>query len=81
MDEKASLNEKVNQIIAEKLNWASDKINPLASFKDDLGADSLDQLELIMAFEDEFDIEISDVDAEKLHTIKEATDYLQERLN
>jgi acyl carrier protein len=80
MNEKASLNEKVNQIIAEKLNWACNKINPLASFKDDLGADSLDQLELIMAFEDKFDIEISDEDAEKIRTVEDAVKYLEDVL-
>ena len=56
---------KVKQIIAEKLGVSEDKIIPTASFVDDLGADSLDQVELIMAFEDGFDVEIPDEDAEK----------------
>ena len=71
---------KVKQIIAEKLGVSEDKITPAASFIDDLGADSLDQVELIMAFEDAFDIEIPDEDAEKMHTVKDAMDYLQKKL-
>jgi acyl carrier protein len=71
---------KVKQIIAEKLGVSEDKITPTASFVDDLGADSLDQVELIMAFEDGFDIEIPDEDAEKLRTVKDALDYLQKKL-
>ena len=76
MDEKELLNERINQIIAKNLHTVN-KINPLSSFKDDLGADSLDQLELIMAFEDEFDIEISDEDAEKIKTVKDAVEYIK----
>jgi acyl carrier protein len=71
---------KVKQIIAEKLGVSEDKITPTASFVDDLGADSLDQVELIMAFEDGFDVEIPDEDAEKLRTVKDAMDYLQKKL-
>lgn len=71
---------KVKQIIAEKLGVSEDKITPTASFVDDLGADSLDQVELIMAFEDGFDVEIPDEDAEKLRTVKDALDYLQKKL-
>ena len=67
---------KVKQIIAEKLGVGEDKVNPQASFVDDLGADSLDQVELIMAFEDAFDVEIPDEDAEKLKTVKDAYEYL-----
>jgi acyl carrier protein len=67
---------KVKQIIAEKLGVSEDKVNQQASFVDDLGADSLDQVELIMAFEDAFDVEIPDEDAEKLKTVKDAYDYL-----
>ncbi|MBN1604035.1 MAG: acyl carrier protein [Chitinispirillaceae bacterium] len=67
---------KVKQIIAEKLGVSEDKVNPQASFVDDLGADSLDQVELIMAFEDAFDVEIPDDDAEKFKTVKDAFDYL-----
>ena len=68
---------KVKQIIAEKLGVSEDKVVPTASFVDDLGADSLDQVELIMALEDEFDIEIPDEDAEKLKTVKDALDYIE----
>ena len=57
-----------------------DKVTPQASFVEDLGADSLDQVELIMAFEDAFDIEIPDEDAEKLRTVKDAMDYLEKKL-
>jgi len=71
---------KVKQIIAEKLGVSEDKITPTASFVDDLGADSLDQVELIMAFEDGFDVEIPDEDAAKLLTVKDALDYLQKKL-
>lgn len=71
---------KVKQIIAEKLGVSEDKITPTASFVDDLGADSLDQVELIMAFEDGFDIEIPDEDAEKLKTVKDALDYMNAKL-
>lgn len=71
---------KVKQIIAEKLGVSEDKIVPQASFVDDLGADSLDQVELIMAFEDAFDIEIPDEDAEKMRTVKDAMDYLGKKL-
>ncbi len=67
---------KVKQIIAEKLGVSEDKIGPNASFVDDLGADSLDQVELIMAFEDAFEVEIPDEDAEKMRTVKDALEYL-----
>lgn len=68
---------KMKQIIAEKLGVSEDKVTPQASFVDDLGADSLDQVELIMALEDEFNIEIPDEDAEKIRTVKDALDYLE----
>jgi acyl carrier protein len=71
---------KVKQIIAEKLGVSEDKVNPQASFVDDLGADSLDQVELIMAFEDAFDVEIPDEDAEKLKSVKDALDYLSKKV-
>ena len=72
----SELEGKVKQIIAEKLGVSEDKVTPQAAFVDDLGADSLDQVELIMAFEDAFDVEIPDEDAEKLKTVKDAIDYL-----
>jgi len=71
---------KVKQIIAEKLGVGEDKVTPQASFVDDLGADSLDQVELIMALEDEFGVEIPDEDAEKMKTVKDALDYLNSKL-
>jgi acyl carrier protein len=71
---------KIKQIIAEKLGVSEDKVTPQAAFVDDLGADSLDQVELIMAFEDAFDIEIPDEDAEKMKTVKDAIDYLESKL-
>jgi len=71
---------KVKQIIAEKLGVSEDKVTTNASFIDDLGADSLDQVELIMAFEDAFEIEIPDEDAEKLRTVKDAVDYLANKV-
>jgi acyl carrier protein len=71
---------KIKQIIAEKLGVSEDKVTTQASFIDDLGADSLDQVELIMAFEDAFDIEIPDEDAEKLRTVKDAIDYLESKI-
>jgi acyl carrier protein len=71
---------KIKQIIAEKLGVSEDKITPQSSFIDDLGADSLDQVELIMAFEDEFEVEIPDEDAEKLKSVKDAVDYLNSKL-
>ncbi len=70
---------KMKQIVAEKLGVSEDKITPQASFVDDLGADSLDQVELIMALEDEFDLEIPDEDAEKLKTVKDALDYIDSK--
>jgi acyl carrier protein len=71
---------KVKQILAEKLGVSEDKVTTNASFIDDLGADSLDQVELIMAFEDAFEIEIPDEDAEKLRTVKDAVDYLANKV-
>ena len=71
---------KVKQIVAEKLGVSEDKVVPTAAFVDDLGADSLDQVELIMAFEDEFDVEIPDEDAEKLKTVQDALTYLNAKL-
>ena len=76
----SELEGKVKQIIAEKLGVSEDKVTPQAAFVDDLGADSLDQVELIMAFEDAFDVEIPDEDAEKLKTVKDAIDYLQNKV-
>lgn len=71
-----SVEDKVKKIIAEKLGVEENEVVPEASFADDLGADSLDLVELIMSMEEEFDIEISDDEAEKLATVKDAVDYI-----
>ena len=69
--------EKLKGIIVDQLDVDEDQITLEASFQDDLDADSLDGVELIMAIEDEFDIEIPDEDAEKIATVKDAVDYIQ----
>jgi acyl carrier protein len=71
-----SVEEKVKKIISEKLSVDIAEVVPEASFVDDLGADSLDLVELIMAMEEEFDTEISDEDAEQITTVKDAIDYI-----
>ena len=71
-----SIEDKVKKIIAEKLSVDLEEIVPEASFVDDLGADSLDLVELIMSMEEEFDIEISDEQAEKLLTVKDVFDFI-----
>ena len=71
-----SVEDKVKKIIADKLGVDLNEIVPEASFVDDLGADSLDLVELIMSMEEEFDIDISDDDAEKLVTVKDAIEYI-----
>lgn len=73
----ASVEEKVKQIIVEQLGVDENEVTPNAHFIDDLGADSLDIVELVMAFEEAFEIEIPDEDAEKITTVKEAIDYIQ----
>ena len=71
-----SVEDKVKKIIAEKLSVDLDEVVPDASFVDDLGADSLDLVELIMSMEEEFDIDISDEDAEQIATVKDAIAYI-----
>lgn len=71
-----SVEDKVRKIIAEKLSVDLDEVVPNATFVDDLGADSLDLVELIMTMEEEFDIEISDEEAEKLVKVQDAIDYI-----
>jgi len=73
----ASVEEKVRNIIVEQLGVDADEVKSEAHFVDDLGADSLDVVELVMALEEEFGLEISDEDAEKLTTVKQAIDYIQ----
>ena len=72
--------EKVREIIVEQLGVTPEQVVPEASFIDDLGADSLDTVELVMAFEDAFSVEIPDEDAEKLTRVGDAIDYLKKRL-
>lgn len=74
-----SVEEKVRKIIAEKLGVDLAEVVPDASFVNDLGADSLDLVELIMTMEEEFETEISDDDAEKLVTVKDAIDFINSR--
>ncbi len=76
-DETKDLVEKVKQIIAEQLGVDEGEVTPSASFVDDLGADSLDQVELVMALEEAFGVEIPDEDAEKLRTVQDALDYIE----
>jgi acyl carrier protein len=76
-DEKEKqIAEKVKQIIVEQLGVDEGEVTSSASFIDDLGADSLDQVELTMAFEESFDLEIPDEDAEKIRTVQDAIDYI-----
>jgi len=74
-----SLEEKVRDIIVDKLGVAAEKVKPEAHFIDDLGADSLDTVELVMAFEEEFNVEIPDDDAQQITTVKSAVDYLSKK--
>ena len=73
----ASLEERVTQIIVDQLGVEPTQVTAEASFVDDLGADSLDRVELIMAFEEQFNLEIPDEDAEKIVTVQNAIDYIQ----
>lgn len=73
----ATVEEKVIKIICEQLDVPKDDVVPEASFVDDLGADSLDQVELIMAMEEDFDISIPDEDAEKIGTVQNAIEYIK----
>jgi acyl carrier protein len=72
-----SVEEKVKGIIVEQLGVQADEVKPEASFVDDLGADSLDTVELVMAFEEAFGIEIPDEDAEKIQKVKDAMSYIE----
>ncbi|HBF42770.1 MAG TPA: acyl carrier protein [Desulfobacteraceae bacterium] len=75
-----AVEEKVVKIICEQLDVAEKDVVPEASFVDDLGADSLDQVELIMAMEEQFDISIPDEDAEKIGTVQNAVDYITKNM-
>jgi len=75
-----SVEQKVKEIIVEQLSVGEEEVVPEASFVDDLGADSLDLVELIMVMEEKFEQEIPDEDAEKLQTVQDAINYIKERL-
>jgi acyl carrier protein len=70
---------RVREIISEQLGVAANEVTPEASFIEDLGADSLDTVELVMAFEEEFSIEVPDEDAEKLQKVGDVTDYIENK--
>jgi acyl carrier protein len=74
-----SVAERVKQIIVEQLGVDENQVDPSASFVDDLGADSLDIVELVMAFEEAFELDIPDEDAEKIKTVKDAVDYIESK--
>ncbi len=77
----ASVEEKVKSIIVDQLGVNEAEVTAAASFVDDLGADSLDTIELVMAFEEAFGIEIPDEDAEKIKTVRNAIDYIEAHVN
>ena len=74
----ANIDARVKDLVVEQLGVSQDQVTPQASFIDDLGADSLDTVELVMAFEEEFGIDIPDEDAEKMVTVNNAIKYLEE---
>jgi acyl carrier protein len=74
----ATIEKRVKEIVAEQLGVDEGQVTNEASFMDDLGADSLDTVELVMALEEEFDIEISDENAEKIQTVQDAVEYITE---
>ncbi len=73
----ATVETRVKEIVCEQLGVSNDEVTPLASFIDDLGADSLDIVELVMALEEEYEIEISDEDAEKIKTVQDVVTYIE----
>jgi acyl carrier protein len=76
-DGKKEIVEKVKALISEQLGVDESEITPSASFSDDLGADSLDQVELVMALEEKFSLEISDADTERIRTVQDAIEYIE----
>ena len=76
-----ALYEQVKEIVVRELSVPENQVTENATFQGDLNADSLDVVELVMAFEDEFDVEIPDEEAENITTVKEAVDYLEKKMN
>ena len=77
----SSIDERVKKIVVEQLGVKEEEVSMESSFVDDLGADSLDTVELVMALEEEFETEIPDEDAEKITTVQQATDYINQHIN
>ena len=77
----AEIQERISDIIAEQLSQDKEEVVPEASFIDDLGADSLDLVELVMHMEEEFDVEIPDEEAENIRTVQDAINYVKQHLN
>ena len=77
MADSAAIEQRVQEITAQQLNVEKDKVVPSASFAGDLGADSLDLVELVMEFESEFDVQIPDAEAENIQTVQQAIDYIK----
>ena len=80
VEKSMTVEDRVKKIIIEQLGVEEDDVTPEASFVEDLGADSLDTVELVMAFEEEFDIEIPDEEAEKILTVGRAIEYIKEKM-
>lgn len=76
---QVSIEERVKKIVAEQLNVSEDKISPETSFINDLGADSLDMVELVMHFEEDFEMQIPDEEAEKIQTVGDAIGYIESK--
>jgi acyl carrier protein len=76
-----SIEEKVRDIIVDQLGVNAEQVTPAASFIEDLGADSLDTVELVMAFEEEFSVEVPDEDAEKLQTVGDVIKYIEDKVS
>ena len=80
VEKPMAIEDRVKKVIVEQLGVEEDKVTLEASFVEELGADSLDTVELVMAFEEEFDIEIPDEDAEKILTVGRAMEYIKEKM-